>query len=221
MKISINQANPSRCNWIKSPSQLWVHWSLTLCVLDMRQVDPDWRRHMLIQLQWWFIGECVSSGLSRTYLFVSRSLSLFLSLQENLQLALCVELHPRIQAGQAQRKENSCQTMNYSVFWGMDEEAGRIYICKIKVTQIDTFSPCAGNYYDVYIMVHIMDLGVMRKSLITHMQSNPFFLKWNCKTSNTVYIKLQHKHHVLMCLIPLTEILKKQANKQNKITLSK
>lgn len=37
----------------------------------------------------------------------------FFLFQESLQLALCVELHPRIQAGQAHRKENSCQTMNY------------------------------------------------------------------------------------------------------------
>lgn len=59
----------------------------------------------------------------------ARSPFIFL-FQENLQLALCVELHPRIQAGQAHRKENSCQTMNYCAvtrqvpFRGVDEEAG-------------------------------------------------------------------------------------------------
>lgn len=56
----------------------------------------------------------------------------FFLFQENLQLALCVELHPRIQAGQALRKENSCQTMNYCAvtrqvpFRGVDEEAGSV-----------------------------------------------------------------------------------------------
>jgi len=47
----------------------------------------------------------------------------FFCLQENIQLASCVELHPRIQG-----KENSCQTMNYCSVtrqvpsWGEDEE---------------------------------------------------------------------------------------------------
>lgn len=57
---------------------------------------------------------------------------LFFLFQENLQLALCVELHPRIQAGQPHRKENSCQTMNYCAVTrqvplrGVDEEAGSV-----------------------------------------------------------------------------------------------
>lgn len=56
----------------------------------------------------------------------------FFLFQENLQLALCVELHPRIQAGQPHRKENSCQTMNYCAVTrqvslrGVDEEAGSV-----------------------------------------------------------------------------------------------
>lgn len=77
-----------------------------------------WTTDVLLVL---FAGGYVSTGLLAFFLF-----------QENLQLALCVELHPRIQAGQALRKENSCQTMNYCAvtrqvpFWGVDEEAGSV-----------------------------------------------------------------------------------------------
>ena len=58
-----------------------------------------------------FAGGCVSTGLMA--FFVCVCVCVCVCAQENLQLALCVELHPRIQAGQAHRKENSCQTMNY------------------------------------------------------------------------------------------------------------
>lgn len=51
----------------------------------------------------------VSSLGARPFFF---SLSLFF-FKENLQLAVCTELQPKIQAWQALRKENSCQTMNY------------------------------------------------------------------------------------------------------------
>lgn len=53
--------------------------------------------------------------------------------QENLQLALCVELHPRIQTGQTQRKKKTAvKTMNYCAVTrqvplrGLDEEAGSV-----------------------------------------------------------------------------------------------
>lgn len=77
---------------------------------------------------WWM---CQHWPLS-PFLFCVFCCFLFFLFQENLQLAPCVELHPRIWAGQAHRKENSCQTMNYCAvtrqvpLQGVDEEAGSV-----------------------------------------------------------------------------------------------
>ena len=65
-KKPIKQKYSLTHNWIKSPIQFWVHWSLVLCILDMKQVDTtNSRRRVLISgpvmLYWCYLLADVSA----------------------------------------------------------------------------------------------------------------------------------------------------------------